>query len=379
MNSMNKYVTYIMMGLLIASGALITKAAYAQTWYPGDNLQQDLLVKYRISHFDYKRGTPFDVTLWFGSQDNRNNWITNVIVEEKGQVATGQLTLSSITLTPLGAEVSEEIRPYREAIKDSLSWLGSYSSKIDPKPLRVNQVWGVIAAIGGGSITVQPIGTETIQAAGQSWDTYVIGWRYGADSKIWVKDDFPLPIRAKVFALTTQQPIPVQFELELLETRMSDTPPVPPEEKPEIPTPPLSTTTTSAIFNVDLYWDPIEIRPDQVTQFGVVIFDQQKRLVDSVRYIFKVEDAKGNVLINNEFLTKAGQGTHEITFQEAGRTHVTVTVLRELPGVAEPIREVANFEIIVVPEFPLGLALVMASIVAMMVAMTRFKLGIARP
>ncbi|MEM2759766.1 MAG: hypothetical protein QXU32_07785 [Nitrososphaerales archaeon] len=376
---MNKYVTYIMMGLLIASGALITKAAYAQTWYPGDNLQQDLLVKYRISHFDYKRGTPFDVTLWFGSQDNRNNWITNVIVEEKGQVATGQLTLSSITLTPLGAEVSEEIRPYREAIKDSLSWLGSYSSKIDPKPLRVNQVWGVIAAIGGGSITVQPIGTETIQAAGQSWDTYVIGWRYGADSKIWVKDDFPLPIRAKVFALTTQQPIPVQFELELLETRMSDTPPVPPEEKPEIPTPPLSTTTTSAIFNVDLYWDPIEIRPDQVTQFGVVIFDQQKRLVDSVRYIFKVEDAKGNVLINNEFLTKAGQGTHEITFQEAGRTHVTVTVLRELPGVAEPIREVANFEIIVVPEFPLGLALVMASIVAMMVAMTRFKLGIARP
>jgi hypothetical protein len=373
-NLMIRYATYTLMGLLIGAGVLTTQVVYAQEWYSGENVQEGLLVKYRISNFDYKRGIPFDATLWFGSQDDKGNWITDVIVEEKGQVATGQLKLSSLTLTPLGADISPELQPYRAPIKDSLAWLETYASKIDPKPLTGSTAWGPIGAIGGGSTTVQPVGTETIQAAGKSWDAFVIGWRFsGVDSRIWIADNFPIPIRAKVFAATTQQPVPVQFEFELLETRITDTPPEPPEETLEVPTPPLSTSTTSAIFNVDLYWEPVVIQPGEPTQVGVVIFDQQGKIVENVRYILKIEDAKGNVVIDKEFLAKGGQGTHDITFEEAGRTKVTVVVLGEIGGVAEKFTETANFEIVVVPEFPLGIAIVMASMVAMMVAITRFK------
>lgn len=370
---MIKYVAYVLMGLLIAAGVLATNTVYAQEWYPGDNVQKGQLVKYRISDFDYKRGTPFDATLWFGSQDSKGNWITDVIVEEEGQVVTGKFTLSSLTLTPLGTEIAPELQPYRSPIKDSLGWLSSYASKVDPKSLTGSKVWGVIAAIGGGSITVQPVGTDTITVAGQSWDTYVIGWHYGEDSKVWIKDQFPLPIKAKVFALSTQKPLPVQFEFNLLETRITDTPPTPPEAKVELPTPPLITTTTSAIFTVELYWQPVTINAGEPTTIGVVIRDQQNKIVENVRYNLKVEDAKGNVLIDKEFLAEKGQGTHEITFNETGRIHLTVTVLGTLAGVAEKFTENAEFEIIVVPEFPVGLAVVMASLVAMAIAISRFK------
>jgi len=369
---MIKYVTYVLMGLLIAGGVFATKTVYAQDWYPGEGVQEGLLVKYRISHLDYKRGTPFDVTLWFGSQDDKGNWITNVIVEEKGQVVTGQFKLSSLTLTPLGTDISPELRPYREPIKASLNWPEAYASKTAPESLTGRKVWGVIAAIGGGSITVQPVGTETIEAAGQSWDTNIIGWYYAEDSKVWIKDGFPLPIMAKVFALSTNRPIPVQFEFVLLESRITDTPPEPPEEKLELPTPPLTTTTTSAIFNVDLYWEPTTIQTEEPTTIRIVILNQQGKVIENIRYNLKIEDAKGGVVIDEEFITDKGQGTHQITFEEVGRTHVTVTVMGGLAGVAERFIENADFEIAVVPEFSASIAIIMASM-ALMVAMSRFK------
>lgn len=373
---MIRYATYALMGLLIAGAVLITKPAFAQEWYPGDGVQEGLLVKYRISNFDYQKGQPFTATLWFGSQDDKGNWITDVIVEDRGKVSSGQLILSSLTLTPLG-ETSDELRPYRAPIKDSLAWLDSYASKINPKSL-TGGVWGVIAAIGGGSITVQPLGQDTIEVAGKSWDVYVVGFRYGAESQLFIVDNFPLPIKAKVFALTTQHPIPVQFEFELLETRITDTPPVPPETQIELPTPPLSKTTTTAKFNVDLYWDPVEIQPGEPTKFGVVIFDAQGNLVRNIMYRLKIVDSEGNIAVDDRFTAQEGQRTHELALEAAGPLSVQVIVLGSPEAIAGDatsveFREEANFDLVVVPEFPISLAVVMASIVAIMVAMTRFR------
>ncbi len=370
---MTKYTAFVLICILIVGGVLVTRSAYAQEWFPGDNAQEGLLVKYRISNFDFKGGSPFDVTLWLNSKDDRGNWITDIIVEDKGQVVTGRLILSSLTLTPLGGDISPELQPYRAPIKDSLAWLDSYASQIEPKSLTGNRVWGVIAAIGGGSITVKPVGAETIQAAGQSWDTSIIGFHYGVDSKVWIKDDFPLPIRARVYTISTQQPIPVQFEFELLETRITDIPPEPPKSELQLPKPPLRSLTTSAIFSVELYWEPITIQTDESTTFTLVIFDQQDRVLKNVRYNLLIEDVKGSTVIDEGFLAEEGQGSHEITFEETGRTHITVTVQGTLGGMPERIIEKAEFEIIVVPEFPLSSIIVMGSIVTIMVMMIRFK------
>lgn len=372
---MARYAAYTLMGLLIGAGVLITPAAFAQTWYPGDGVEEGLLLKYRLAHFDYKRNQPFEVTIWFGEKDDRDNWIVDVIIVERGEVFTGKMTLSAITLVPLGA-VDEELRPYRDAIRTSLMWLESYTNKIRPSSLAVGSEWGATGVIGGGNIIVGPTGKESIIAAGQSWDTTVVGFTFAIESKIWVKEGFPLPIRAKVYTMASQHPIPVEYEYELLETRITPTPPEPPVSELQLPTPPLSTSTTSAIFNVDLYWDPVQIQAGEPTQLGVVIFDQQNRLVSNVRYNLIITDANGDTIMNQVFTARDGQGTHQITFDEVGRTQVQVIVLAELPGVAETIREVANFQLVVVPEFPVSVALIMASIVGMMVAMTRFRSSI---
>ena len=364
------------MGLLIASGAFVANVAYGQEqWYLGEGVEKGLLVKYRISFYDYKVGQPFEATIWFGDQDDKGNWITDVIIVDQGRVVTSKMTLSALNLSPLGFDVSEDFKPYRSAIKSSVGWLGDFASKVEPEPLSGNKAWGIVGAIGGGSIIVAPSAAETINAAGQSWDTAIIGFHYAVDSKIWIKDEFPLPIKAKVYTIASIQPLPVQFEYTLLETMITDTPPVPPEEEIEIPTPPLSSRTTSGGFNVDLYWDPAMIEPGKLTKIGVVFFSRQQELIRGAQYDLLITDAKGNTVLDAKKVTVTeGQGSHEVTFESVGRTHVTVTYLGDQEGsFEERIIEKAEFDLIVIPEFPLGMAAVMAVVVAMMVAMTRFK------
>jgi hypothetical protein len=192
-------------------------------------------------------------------------------------------------------------------------------------------------------------------------------------------DNFPFPIKARVYAITTNQPIPLQYEFELIETAIMDTPPTPPEEQLELVRPPLTKLTTSGIWRVDLYWDPITIEPGKPTKFGIVVFDQQGRLVGTENYDLKITDSKGNVVIDGQFQTKDGQGLHEVTFEEGGRTKVDIVVKRQIGGIEQPIVERAEFEVPVIPEFPIGMVVVMASVIAMVVGVTRFrKLGVPK-
>lgn len=372
------YWAYVLMGLLIVSGAFATKAAYGQQdWYPGKGLEQGLLVKYKISTFDHLQsgGQPFLATIWFGSQDDKGDWQAFAFIEEGGKVVSSDLTLSGLNLAPIGFGVTEEFKPYRDAIRNSLGWVGDYANKAHPRSLAGGDAWGVVAAIGGGSIVVKPTGTETIQAAGKSWDAAIIGFRYGEDSMIWISGDFPLPIKAKQYTISTQKPLPVQYEYELLEVGRSDTRPVPPQSQLELPKSPLSTPTTTGAFNVDLFWQPEIIEPGKPVTMGVVIRDQQQNLLGSALYDILVTDASGKILLDEKnVVTEAGQGVHTVTFESNGRAHVTVTFLGVIHGeVTTKVVEKAEFGLVVVPEFPFGIAAVMATIVAMVVAVTRFK------
>lgn len=368
-----RYWAYILMGILLGSSILATKVAYAQgEWYSGDGAQEGLLMKYRISFFDYKSGQPIDVTIWLASKDEKSNWKTFTIVEDEGKVVTQDLLLSSLTLDPIGS-MSEEFRPYAGVIHETLGWLGGYSSKINPKALTGFANWGVIAGLGGGGIVVHPRGSETINVAGKSWDTYLIGFHYAVDNTFWISDNFPFPVKAKVFALVSQRPIPVLFEYELLETRITDTPPVPPAEKLVLPKSPLSKHTTSGTFIVDLSWNPETIEPGKPVQLEVNISDTRGKNLPNPRYNLEITDAKGNVVYKVE---NTGQRIHEVTFESAGRTYVKVTYLGSFSlggGIGEFIIEKAEFDLVVVPEFPFGATVVMIAVMAAMIAVTRLK------
>jgi len=374
-----KYWAYVLIGLLIASSTFAAKAAYGQqTWYPGEGIEKGLLVKYRISTFDHLQsgGKPFLATIWFGSQDEQGNWKTFAFVEEGGKVVSSDMTLSALNLAPIGFDVTEEFKPYRNAIRNSLGWVGDFANKAHPRSITGGEGWGVVAAIGGGGIVVKPTGTETIEVAGKSWETAIIGFHYSLDSQIWINDNFPLPLKAKQYTIATQEPIPVQYEYELLEVGKSDTQPVPPETALELPKPPLSTPTTSGTYNLDLYWIPEVIEPGKPVTLGVVVRDRAENVVkEQVFYDILVTDANGKVVLDQKkVLTKDGQGVHEVTFESNGKARTTVTLIGKFVGEVEtPVIEKAEFGLVVVPEFPLGIAAVMATIVAMMVAMTRFK------
>ncbi len=341
-----KYWVCAVAGLLLASGVLATNTAYAQKeWYPGEGAQEGLLVKYTVSFIDYKQGEPFDLTLWFESKDDKGNWKVFAIVEDKGQVVTSDVTLSSLNLTPLGFDVTPEFRPYRSAMKESIGWIASYASKADPKPLD-SGTWGVIAALGGGGIVVGPAGAETITVAGKSWDASKIGFHYSEDSTIWVNDEFPLPLKAKVFALTTEKPVPVMFEFEMTEMSISKTRPVPPQSEVRIPKPPLSKPTTSGSFTVDLYWKPEKIETDNPVTFGVVIFDNRGNIVKDFLYAMTITDATGETLA--KIKTSSSGGAHVVNFPSAGKAEVTVTYLGSFASpIEEKIIEKATFELIV--------------------------------
>ncbi len=368
-----RYWTYALMGILLGSGILATKAAYAQgEWYPGDGAQEGLLMKYRIAFFDYKKSQPIDVTILLESRDEKDNWKAFTIVEDEGKVVTEELLLASLTLEPIGS-ISEEFRPYAGVIDQTLAWLSSYASKINPKALTGFENWGVIAGLGGGGIIVHPVGSETIDAAGKSWDTSLVGFHYAVDSTFWISDNFPFPVKAKVFALVSQHPIPVLFEYELLETRITDTPPEPPEAKLVVPKPPLSKHTNSATFVVDLSWNPETMEPGQTVQLEVTITDTRGKTLPNPRYDLEITDAAGKVVYKVE---NTGQRIHEVTFESAGRVHVEVTYLGTFSlggGISEAIIEKAEFDLVVVPEFPFGAAAIMVAVVAAMIVVTRLK------
>lgn len=65
---------------------------------------------------------------------------------------------------------------------------GKGSKKLAPS-------WGKIANIGGDQI--RPVAIETIKVIGGTFETVRIEWKSGGlDSKVWVVDDFPFPVKA---------------------------------------------------------------------------------------------------------------------------------------------------------------------------------------
>jgi len=375
------------MGLLVASGAIATNASYGeQNWYPGKGLTKGLLVKYDVYTFDYLQSghQPFTATIWFGSQDDKGNWQTLTIIDENGKITASNMTLSALTLTPIGLDYTDAFIPYKDAIRNSLGWTGDYANRDHPRSLTSQDPWGVVAAIGGGGIVVKPFGTETIQAVGKSWDTTIIGFHYGVDSKIWVIDSFPLPIKAKVYTISTENPPPVQYEYKLVDVGQSDTPPPIPVSVITPPRSPLSAKTTSGSYTVDLFWKPENIQPSQPITLGVVFHKRDGSIIPDAQYDILITDTNGKAVLDlkNQVETDT-KGTHQVTFDTAGSAHVKVTfhgAQSIFSYLTEKITETADFDWVVVPEFPVGIAAVMAAMVAMMVVLTRFKkISIPRP
>ncbi len=366
---------------------LSTSVSFAQVveegWYPGKGLQEGLLVKYRVQGFEITSDRPVTLTLWFKNQTENGNWNVYIILEDEGKVVDGWTEMSPKNLRPQGFVDDLELDRARQIFKDSIVWVSGYTSADEPKSLSVGSTWGSIASIGGGGITLQISEQTQVTVAGESWDVSILKWFHKRDlpSEIWINEAFPLPLHGFSYAQSSQEPIPIQFQFDLLSYSITDEQPIPPEEEIEIPKPPLSQLTRSGGFIIELRWQPELIEPGQPVQMAPILRSAQGQLLSSAIYNFVVLDEDGNEIYKVEKeIAEGGIGkTEEITFENGGNYKILIECTSCRFGSIAPTPtetqfvEQAEFNIIVVPEFPIGAVIAMASVIAIVIAVTRFK------
>jgi hypothetical protein len=352
-------------------------SAFAQTpeWYPGEGVRQDMYVKYRIEDYDTNQRQPYVLTLYFQQQDQDGNWIVPAYVEANGRVLQGTLKLSD-TMSPLGGgEVPQEMNDFIGGYQNSLIWLDAFTTVSAPLSLTASN-WGKIASIGGQEIN--PRGTQQVSFAGAqslcgatSCDATLVQWRKGVDSRVWVVNEFPFPVMAETYADVTTPPQPIQYRFELLETGSGQ--PAAPTGTGEASGPPLERTTVGG-SHVILTWDPVDIQPNSTVNFGLEMRDATNSPLNNVAYDFTVKDANGQTI--QEFRNqqaRSGTATHPVTFNSTGPKIITVQINSVGSQPTGQLIQTTDFNIVVVPEFPISAAILSAVVIGLVIVIIRVK------
>jgi len=340
-------------------------------WWVGEGAQQGMWVKYVVEEFDLNNGRPFEIIIHFKEMQD-GDWIAPVYVIDQGKVISGTVKLGgNLAAISAGMDVPAEMSKYLGGYGRSLQWLEAFTPETEPLSLDAGS-WGRIACIGCEEI--KPLRKETITVRGGTFDTTVVGWHKSTDNDIWIVNGFPYPIKAQTYADVTTGEAPTLFAFELLATGTGE-PPVP-ESEDRVIMPPQTRTTPRGEYEVTIEWEPAEIQPGSTVVFGVTMTEKSGFPLERVNYDFTVTDSAGNVVgdfasQNAEF----GTNTHEVTFSEAGPANVEVKLnaISGTPVGGGTFTEAVDFDIVVVPEFPIGAAIVAASIVGLLVVLTRYK------
>ncbi len=360
---------------LVASAIVGVSANYASAqddrlWYVGEGAKQDMWVKYRIQEYDTNANRPFEMIIHFKSQQD-GDWLAPVYVIDQGKVINGTVKLG-MNLAPIsaGTVIPQGMNTYLDGYRGSIQWLEAFSPVSAPKSL--DQLsWGKLACIGCEEI--KPLGQETITVRGGTFETTKVGWHKSTDSDLWVANGFPYPIKAQTYADVTSGEAPTLFAFELIGTGTGE-PEVPISEDRDI-VPPLSKLTPRGAYSVEIDWEPVAIQPGSTVVFGVAMTERGFPL-ERVSYDFTVKDSSGNVI--KEFVNQNaefGTGTHEVPFVDAGPVTVTVRLIAISgnPVGGGTFTEAVDFNIVVVPEFPLSAAIVAAAVIGTLVVVARSK------
>jgi hypothetical protein len=376
----SKFLIFALLASVLVFGTLsmMMNSAFAQTpdWYPGEGVRQDMYVKYRIQDYDTNNRQPYTLTLYFQQQDQDGNWIVPATVETNGRVLQGTLKLSDTMSPLLGGEVPQEMRDFIAGYQSSLTWLDAFTTVSAPLSLTAGS-WGKIASIGGSE--VKPTGTEQVTFAGAqslcgapSCDATLILWHKGVDSRVWVVNEFPFPVKAETYADVTTPPAPIQYTYELLETGSGQ--PAAPTGTGQASGPPLERTTNDG-SRIILTWDPVDIQPNSTVNFGLEFRDPRNSTLQGVAYDFTVKDANGQIIQEfNDQLAQSGTATHPVTFNSTGPKTVTVTVTSVSGRTTGQIIQTTDFNLVVVPEFPISAAVIVsAALIGLVVVIMRAK------
>lgn len=378
----SRFLAFALIALLLAFGAssvALSGNVYAQgddLWYPGEGIQADTYYKYNIREYTTNNRQFFELTLYFQEQNGDGEWIVPAFVVDEGKVIEGTWKLSdSVAYLAGGSQIPAEMNDFVGGYSGSLHWIDSFTTKEDPKSLSSGN-WGRTGSIGGSDL--KPSGQETVTVPGGEYETTVLVLHKGqADSKIWVKNEFPFPIKALFFTDTTAGTPETQFEFELLETGKGK--PEAPAGEEQIPKPPLNGKTGRGTYEIQIDWEPATIEPGKPVFFTVSLKDDTGFPLERANYDFTVKGSDGTVI--QEFKNQnadavLGTGTHEVQLDTTGPVMVTVRINAVSGQDTGQFTESVDFNVVVVPEFPISAAIVAATVIGLVVVLTRARGGL---
>jgi hypothetical protein len=188
-------------------------------WYVGEGLKKGDKFSYRLCHVDYKECADFKMDFWVEGDKQvgtETKWLVQAVVYDGNKIVKGNMELGKVAPEPTGG--SQELSVYRGAFKSSIVWLSAFANADDTKKFSAKS-WGKIGNIGGEQIIPQLIEPNGLTVQEGHFDEVIlIGWRTGgADSKVWVVDNFPFPIKASTWTHVSEGIPPQEYRFELLD------------------------------------------------------------------------------------------------------------------------------------------------------------------
>ncbi len=168
------------------------------TWYFGEGLSTGDEFSFKIC--DYALRVPYsdepcyNIMLRFVAllQDREEKaWIVSVHVDH--DVTTDmifQISENTHKIKTDGASIQ-----YAESIERTLGWIRSFANQGRPQVLDVGKSWGAVAAPESTEIIVNEV--EFVEDDGKLDRVYLL--RYAQGSYLYIKDEFPFPLKAAAY------------------------------------------------------------------------------------------------------------------------------------------------------------------------------------
>jgi hypothetical protein len=227
--------TLSLIGILLTGSAIIPAVSaqfqgggvdHSGSWYVGEGLKPGDYFEYKLCFVDYNDCAEFELLLWIEGTikvGTEEKWLAQAVVYDGNKIVKGSMELGKVAPEPSGG--SSELSSYRSAFKSSIVWLSAYATKDigvggkGPKAFSAPS-WGKIANIGGEQII--PTAIETISVPAGTFETVRIQFKTGGqESKVWVVDDFPFPIKASTWTQVTTGIAPQEYRFELLDYKQN--------------------------------------------------------------------------------------------------------------------------------------------------------------
>ena len=351
--------SFSLIGVLFA-GYIFIPTAYAQyqgggvddpgTWYVGEGLKTGDYFSYELCHVDYKDCSEFQIELWIEGTitvGTEEKWLAQVLVYDGNKIVKGNMELGMIAPEPSGG--SSELGVYRGAFKSSIVWLSAYATKnidVDDSGEKAFSAvsWGKIANIGGEQII--PTALEKVTVPAGTYDTVLIQWKTGGtQSKVWVVDDFPFPIKASTWAQVTEGFPPQEYRFSLLdyEQYVNTDPFVGIESTPigegvaegctqNYDLVDIKKTTKNHQYIIELRYGP----PDPASGCEIEWFINFKKPADETEFLNQVQY---DIFVVDDKLTLppirsiAGEDGRNFLYSQGGQVHFS-TIVKENAGTA---------------------------------------------